>query len=810
MGVPPNGVIKGVGGDAPVQGLHRILWKNVRTDVLCTIEIPTWPKDSPAPRYYRGPVKRRLSEIEEFREQGHVVVTTVMPHPLSIMTDAQIEQRYPRRTKPMKRRRARTACAVLQYRNERWHWIAPLCEYIEANRADAFEGDVLCEKIKDRAAEVGQHPVEIYNALHRWMALASGQNSLFPAYCRCGGGGKSRTPRNVTRLGRVNAAFKRGEVTSPGIHLTIEDKRLLAIGFSKFLRNGLSVHDAYILTMGAWWSTGSKIVDGIEVPILLPAHERPTLAQFRYWGPRDLEGKSAFELLLKDSEWDLKFRAMLGSAMHGLNGVGQMGVMDATGTHVCFVSMASMLDALGVGHRIVVHDGLTETITGFYVGLEAPGERTANLAVLNSVLDKVDLFARFGVSITSDQVPPCFYRKLRVDNGEARNAGFMQLTACAGAALEFVQRRRAERKQQVESGHHSLHAMLDDRLDGATRGKAPDRGEDHSAIPACWTWYDYMAEFLRAVVYFNCHADASSVMARHPYRTEMERDSVPPRRAAMFKWCIENDRVGTPAHDPEVLRAKLLPAYKAIVKQGGVYLCRPDRGEKVELVVGPRYVGRRGIELGWHEGKRPDFSIDVRLDPNSPNRLWYMDSVGIHVFDNASDDETAKREATLDDYLAVQDRHLVNAEVARSDSDQERSDFVSHRENKNLMLRAAKKSEIKKAGGQVSKARLKSNLSANRAAEAARIAAMIDPTTRAPKVQRDAPQRAKPTPGTAAEDDRVRAAATASGQAPSACNASPPVEFAGATEPATETDPRGLVGSAVMDSLAALRARRFG
>jgi putative transposase len=807
MTIPLHGVIKGVGADSPVAGLHRVLWKNAKTDLLCLIEIPTWKKDRPAPRYYKGPRKESLSKYEALEHKGDIVVTAVMPHPIAGWNDDQIRKRYPRREKPMKTRRVRTDCAVLQFRDERWAWVEPICKYLEECREDAFEAEELGRLVKARADEIGRKPVEIYDAVHRVLAHASGKNSILPAYCRSGGKGKSRQPRKVSRLGRVNSAFIKGEVPSPGIHLNDEHKRHLAIGHSKFVKQGLSVQDAYILTMGAWWSSGTRIDDGIEVPVLRPAHERPTLAQFRYWGPRDPEGKSAFELLLKDGEWEKKYRSMVGAAMHGLNGVGQMGVMDATGTHVTFVSMASMLDAAGPGHRIVIHDGLTETITGFYVGLEAPGERTVNLAVYNSVIDKVDVFARFGLRITSDQVPACYYRKIRLDNGESRNAGFMQLGAAAGSALEFVERGRAERKQQAESGHRSIHVILEDRLDGATRGKSPERGEDHSAIPACWTWYDYMVEFLRAVIYFNCNADASSVMARHPFRTEMERDGILPRRAAMYAWCVKNNRIGIPAHDIDIIRAKLLPTYRAVVKQSGVYLYRPDRGDKPELVVGPRYTGRRTIELGWHEGKRPDFAIDVRMDPDSPNRIWYADEMGIHALDNQSDDETAKREATLHDYLAMQDGRLRRNIVAQTDADQARSDFISHRENKNLALRQAKRDEIKKAGAKISKQRLKSDIKPNRAREASVLAAMIDPITRAPKHRKSepvSPTRSGPEvcdSGGSTAVPQVHATQPAALRFPSSA-------ASGVGQGVPEFTGSAAAGAVVADALAALRARR--
>lgn len=726
-------VLKGLGENSPIKGLQRVLWINNEIDEIYFIEIPTWEKDKSAPRYYKGPSKHSLSKLEETIASGDICITTVLPPTMAGWTDDQIRKRYPMRTKEMKSKRPRTDCAVLQFRDERWKWAQPIVEYIDATPDTFFKYSQMASLIRARAEELGRSTIEIYDAVHRVLAHACGKNSLLPAFCRCGGSNKDRSPKNALRLGRPNAAFNKGDVPSSGINLSIEDKRHLAFGHTRFLKQGRSVQEAYILTMGAWWSSGSKIEDGMEVPILLPAYQRPTVAQFRYWGTSDTDGKSAYELLLKDGDWELKFRAMLGSSLDGLNGIGQMGVMDATGSHVTFVSTGSALDAIGKGHRIVIHDGLSEVITGFYVGLEAPSESTANLAAYNSASDKVDLFERFGLTITSEQVPACHYRKIRLDNGEGRNKGFMGTMTAAGTALEYVRRRRAELKQQAESGHHSLHALLDDHLDGATHGRSPGRGEDHSAIAACWTWYNYMVEFLRAVIYYNCHADASSLLARHPFRTEMVRDNVQPNRSAIYEWCVKNNRVSIPAHDIEIIRSKCLPSFKAIVKQTGIYLCRPDRGAKTELVVGPRFIGRRSIELRWHEGVRSDFQIEIRMDPNDTSKAWYYDELGIHCFENRSADRLALRTATLHDLLSMQDAHLIKNIASRTQSDQDQSDFVSHRENKNLELRSAKKKVIEQKDGKVSKASLKGNLSENRIKESHTIARQIDPVTRAPK-----------------------------------------------------------------------------
>ena len=183
-----HGVIKNIGGGSPIKGLHRVVWVNEASNRLFTVPIPTWQKDEATPRYYKGPQERDLAEFLLLKLTGDIVETTVAPHRLSTLSDDQIRKRYPRRAKPMSKKRERTDCAVLQFRDERWRWVEPICKYLEENRAEAFETGELGRLVKARAAELPRQTWEVYDALHRVLAHACGKNSILPAHCRSGGG----------------------------------------------------------------------------------------------------------------------------------------------------------------------------------------------------------------------------------------------------------------------------------------------------------------------------------------------------------------------------------------------------------------------------------------------------------------------------------------------------------------------------------------------------------------------------------------------------------------------------------------------
>ncbi|MGX7004916.1 hypothetical protein [Caballeronia sp. KNU42] len=514
--------------------------------------------------------------------------------------------------------------------------------------------------------------------------------------------------------------------------MTEKDKCKINLGWSTFLRNGHSVKAAHILTLGTWWSSGTKVENGVELPVLLPPEQRPTLRQFRYWGPLQEDGRSAFELLLRPNEWEKKYRSMLGSALDGITGIGHTGLMDSTSTDQTLVSMISPLEAVGTCNRNVIHDALSDVICGVYCGFEAPSSMTAMLTVLNAASDKVDFCRRFGLDITSEQFPSLLFRTLRIDNGEMRAQQAIELMKSVGTALQFVQRDRPERKSPVETGHKTLHRILDRRGDGRTNGRQRARGEDHSAVKACWTWYDYVRELLLAIRYYNCVADASALYDRHPFRTEMLRDNVPPNRAAIHAWCIKQSRISTPYCDLALLRAMVLPVTRAVVQQNGVFLLRTDRGRKNEMLRSARFSGPRSTELGWHKGTSKPLYIDVRYDPNNLECVWYSDELGMHRLSNLSSDPVLQRQGTLLDYLDLQDRQGVEKLRTQQDRDQGLSDVVSHIEATNLECRAAKQEAIKATGRKVSKAELAANIKDNRRREIESLSANVDPITRAP------------------------------------------------------------------------------
>lgn len=708
-------------------GTYRLLWSNEDTDSAVLIPIPQGREHAPV-RYYPSPIRFDLSRLTSLLRESHLVECKVVPPPIVNLTDQQIRDKYPIRLTRTKRK-IRTDSAPLQIREQDYWLIFPILEEIAANPAAVFGTSRMAEWTKYRAVETCKGQGRIRYALNKYLALACGKNALLPFTDKCGGPKQQRSQKNG-KLGRKPFGGELSAFLDAGIALTVEDKEHLTWGWKTFLREGQSVSEAYLLTMGIFYSHGETLHQGRLIPVLKPLSQRPTLTQFRYWGPRGSDAKAAWETLLRPNEWEKRFRALNGSARDGIMAIGQVASGDSTSNDVNMVSVASRLKVIGTGTVLRLHDARSDCIVGVAFDLGAASERLALLAIYNAAMDKVEFCKRFEVDITPDQFPSGFYRLYHYDNGDLRTAASIELLRCMDSNAEFVSADRPDLKPVPESGHRRFHKKLDHKIAGTTRGRQRQRGEEQSAIPACWTYYEYMRELLLAIIYHNTKAPAD-----HLLTVEMRRDGVAPNRAAIHQWYIRKGYDARLPVDIDLIRVRLLPKIQAVVRPNGIFLLRPDRGEKREIVRGARFVGPRAVQLRWLEQARQKgtFTIELRYDPNGLSKAWYVDSEGVHPLINVVNDSVLLREGIFADLISIQDDDRMQRFLDQEDLDQANANFVIHRYEQDQSSRKAKRDEIKATGRKVTKTELKSDISQNRADEMKELARQLDPLTRAPK-----------------------------------------------------------------------------
>lgn len=708
-----------------IEGKYRLLWFDDDNSILIPI-----PLDGQSvAKYVTGPREFPTCTIRAAMSSGDLIPSSIRLPGVFSMTDAQIRKRYTKRKA--------SECKQLKVRDDWFEAIKPLLDDIDASPAAFYSDPERGTKISAAQKESTLGKFKFYNGINRCLALGAGKNSLLPFYFRCGAPGN---PRVLTQKpGRPDAAYAAGLAESKGLVLGDEDKENLAWGYRVYMDGTRSDEEAFVLTSALFWSDGSHVVNGEELPKLRPSRERPTIHQFRRWGVRGLDNETAFKLIVGENDFENNFRAITGSKLDGVHMGGLIGSADATSGDVHLTALASRLQSIGAPVRLFMHDLFTTMICGFSCSLDAPSEQMALSTVLSAAISKVELCRRYGIEIEENDIPQMFFSKVFVDNGEFRTKNSIRTVAGLGGALELITVGKSSKNSTSESGHRSFHKITSHKIHGTTKGRPRKRGEDLAATKACWNFYENMRLTLQGIVYYNCEQRVEAFMDAHPYCTAMKADGVPPIRKAIYEWGLQKGLIRKPCIDESVLRAALLPTIKGVVRSNGVFLLRPDVGRRRVIIKGPRFLGERIAELGWLEKVRRTrpFTIELKYDENDLTQVWYADELGFHRFENVSNDLLMVTKGTLADAIAMQESGGIERSLDLDRANQAHSDFVVSRETNNDHYYRLKQKEIAQSPDKVTKKQLASGVKEHRQVEKEQMSGKGDAADREDAVQCD-------------------------------------------------------------------------
>jgi putative transposase len=681
----------------------RLVWKSEREDKVWLIEMPDFGSS-----YCKAPLIASLSELAILKKNCQLVLVELPQSPLWNESDENIGQKYTNK---------KGRCRLLETRDMRWGWIEGLVKHY--SHADVFEGNLISGWVTQKAKETGKSRAKIYNAVFSYYAGGCVKNSLFYNWPRSGAKGEAREQKR--KLGRTDAAALADPDLAKGYHLSEVDKAQIRFAWKTFLP-GKSVWRAFIEMAGVFYREEElTVVKGEYVPILFPARERPTLKQFKYWGPRGDPSQSAWRLKLAAKEWWNNYKGKSGSAKDGIVAVGQLAFCDTGTNDAHLISIVSRLKPVGTLNRLLIHEARSEFVAGWHCGFEAPSARTFLMAVAHAASSKVEHFARFGIKITDDMAPALCMKVYLGDNGEYRNELSLKALDQFGSTVELAAVGAAASKGPVEGLHHVFHARLDHNLEGTTKGRQRKRGEQNPVLKACQNYFEYMREFLEEVLYYN-HEEP----VPHLLTAEMRREKVKPTRFEVLRWLIKKGYVSDFTPDVSVLRSHLLPALPAVLDDSGIYLLREDSGDKNERVRGLRYMADYLVSKGLlaYAAKNGATRVTVRGNPEEPSKMWLVTDTGLIELECVTDDPVLVQQGTVQDCLAIQDDDNIRRIRSRDEIEQKRSDIEVAREQRIKRAHAEKQKELDALPEKPSKADLTSGIDENRRAEIQRLNGM--------------------------------------------------------------------------------------
>lgn len=721
----PGMALKPVSDAASLACVHRVI--HIRASSDLAVLIPLEPHRSKDRLYFVGPVIASLTGLQRELDDPEcptLTIAKVKPRPDAIATDEELDTKYCRN--------GQTYCAARIERERRWKLIEPLVSNCD-DAALLFDRQMRQELIMKRAMQLTDSRkrlrrtrVEVRDCLNQYWAGGSTKGALTPFRAACGAPGKEK-PQN-RKLGRKNAPTRAGHKGREGYPLSEHDKDIIRFAWRSYYLRGTTITKAYRRMGREFYSVLVTDAAGKTAPQLLPAHQRPTVDQFRRWGSQQSPEEAAWKKQLSKTNLARMVRAITGNANDDIVAVGQRASVDSTSPDMHFVSTLSRLDRIGTAYRILVVDSLYRYIPGFYLGLHAPSAETVKLAFLHAMSPKGAWLKFLGLEDQSaDDWLSIAFNSAIADNTDARaEQVFISLDAI-GTGQFYIPVARSDLNSAAEVSHHELHRMVDHNMHGTTHGRrTSERMEDRADDLARHTIIEAIRETARAIHMHN----TMPLDIKNP-TMEMQRllldKGLPLTRLNLTRMRMDQGKIARALMDVDEARVHLMPVTRGTFTAKGVKLLRPDTGQKRVHIEPIRYVSRHPQMVDWFaraKNERSKHAIDFydhdfRYDPYNPGTIYFRNSRdGELIALNArSDDREMLCECSYYDILHNVDHYSVHRHDTVEARDQALSRMEAGQEATKLNAEDDYDTELAALNTKPSKAKLRGNKTKNRERE---------------------------------------------------------------------------------------------
>lgn len=445
-----------------------------------------------------------------------------------------------------------------------WEVIAPL---VESDTELIFNGRTRGQLIEETVERTGCIKKTIYNYLRRYWQGGQTKNALLPLFERCGAKGKERKPSNCKR-GRPSKLSKVNDIVL-GVNVDNKIRKNFSRGRSLFYENrqGRTLKDAFQLTLEKFFHQGYEIQNGVLVPVLPPASELPTFAQFRYW--HEKEKNITQEKISREGErrFNLSHRAVLGDSTQMAFGPGSIYQIDATIGDIYLVSSLDRNRIIGRPVIYIIIDTFSRLITGFSVSLEGPSWLGAMLALENVASNKVLFCSEYGIEIDesdwpSHQLP----ETILADRGELEGYNADNLVNSLNIRVSNTPPYRADWKGIVEQNFRLSNDKMIHWMPGAVN-RVQERGDSDYRLDAILDLQQFRKLIVLSILDHNNHHRMDW------YRMDqfMIQQYVEPYPIELWKWGVQNRGGHLRQIASEIVRLNLLPSDEASVTHQGIY-----------------------------------------------------------------------------------------------------------------------------------------------------------------------------------------------------------------------------------------------
>lgn len=504
-------------------------------------------------------------------------------------------------------------------------------------------------------AATGTKVPNLYKYIGKYWRYGKVPDALIPDYSACG---KRRDPykESSKRPGRPKVPGAAGK------KLEAKDLRNFRKAFTKYYlgEEKLSLEKTYIRLIGDFYTIKDK--DGNSVAPMDP-DEIPSRQQFLYWHRKNRD--TLEEALRRDGgrSYPLKNRGETGRTETHLRGPGIACQIDATVADIYLVSRDDRTAIIGRPTMYFQMDSFSHIVTGMNISLDPPSWENAARTILNSVEDKVEYCAKYGIKITEEEWPCMHFPSvILADRGEMESRTADLLCRHLGIAVENMSPYRGDLTGIIEKHFDLIHIDMAS-LPGKVEKDFRQRCTKDCRLDSALDLYEFTAIIIRCVLQYNNY----HYMEAFRKTQQMRQFHVKPIPRDIWNFGIRYMSGGLRTMDKEHIRYHLLPKGEASVTRLGIHFD------------GRYYSCEQAEQEKWFDTARTDSSwkVTAAYDPWDAGLLYISPAAGggpveCHLLDKdrgfeGMDTLEAARIAAFDHeeqaaYAPTEDFHRVKLE----------------------------------------------------------------------------------------------------------------------------------------------------
>ena len=446
----------------------------------------------------------------------------------------------------------------------------------------------------------------LYKYLGKYWRYGKVPDALLPDYSVCG---KTRDPYK-------DSSKRPGKKKIPGAvgkKLCPKDLQNFRSAFTMYYlgKDKLSLEKTYIKMISDYYTL--KDNTGRAVAPMDP-DDVPSRQQFFYWHRKNRD--TLEESLSRGGErtYNLRNRGETGKTETHLRGPGIACQIDATTADIYLVSRNDRTAIIGRPTMYFQMDSFSHIVTGMNISLDPPSWDNAARTILNSVEDKVDFCARYGVEITEDEWPCMHFPSvILADRGEVESRTADLLCKSLGIAVENAPPYRGDLKGIIEK-HFDLINIDMASLPGKVEKDFRQRCAKDYRLDAALDLYEFTAIIIKCVLQYNNY----HYMKSFRKTPQMRQLHVKPIPRDLWNFGIRYMSGGLRTMNREQIRFHLLPKGEASVTRLGIrfegryYSCELAEQEK------------------WFDSARSDSSwkVTAAYDPRDAGLIYISPATG--------------------------------------------------------------------------------------------------------------------------------------------------------------------------------------